>query len=119
MAGTYVSTTATYTITAPADKTMTVFAWKHTPIKGLSNISWAALYLWNHGNGVGGKFLGDEVGTNFNSLTRNEQLKMIEDYLKKCYLDIAKQQNIDSSIETAKTTAETNNATFFELTNGV
>lgn len=106
------------TVSATADKSITGFWWKHAPTKGLQNIDDGALYLWNRGKQVGGKFKEDPAGTLFSSLTRNEKLKLIEDYLREVYLGIAQQQHLENAIETARTTALEENQTLYELVNG-
>lgn len=119
MASYYKPVNESITISATADKSITGFVWKHTPSKGLANIDSAALYMWNHGGIVNGKSKGDEAQTTFESLTRSEKLKLIEDYLKNAYIGIAKQQSIDTAIETARIAAIASSESDFELTNGV
>jgi hypothetical protein len=107
------------TVSATADKSITGFWWKHNATKGLANINNAGLWLWNKGfKTKGGKFNGDEAGTLFSDLTRNEKLELIELYLKDVYIGIAKQQGIDTAVDTARDAAIAESETLFELSNG-
>ena len=81
----------------------------------MNNIDRAAEYLWNRAASVNSKFKGDDAGTLFTSLSRSEKLILIEDYLKNCYLDIARKQNIETSISNASTAAILDNDNNLEL----
>lgn len=118
MASFYKPVNESQTVSATADKSITGFWWKHNPTKGLANIDSAALYMWNHSGVVNGKFKGDSVGTLFDSLTRSEKLKLIENHLKNVYIDIAKQQNLDTQVEVARIATQAENETNYELSNG-
>lgn len=117
MSSIYKATNEAHTIPAVADKSTTIIYWRHTHAKGkgLDNIDSASLCLWNRGAILDGKFKGDSAGTTWASLTRNEKLKLIENHLKAVYLALAAQQNVDTAVEVARTTAEADNITKFDL----
>lgn len=104
------------TVSATADRSVTCFFWKHAPTRGLDNIDYAAQNLWDTmGRGVNGKYKGDDAGTQFSSLTRNEKLKLVEDYLRFVYLHLASEQNVRNQEKAAIATATAENATKFDL----
>lgn len=70
----------------------------------------AALNLWNRGLGDHGT---EETPITFDSLTNQQKLNLVDEYVLRIIRDLAKTQNILTQSDAAKSTAESENETKF------